>query len=348
MNTQCLLSICIATKNRANFIRETLNSLYEQNTVLGRCEIVILDSSTNTDTFEVVDSLNNNLIPIKYIANTKLNLDEGYDAAVMGSNGTYCWLLPDDDLLFDNALSIINSYLSLNYDLILLNLQCYNKEMNIDLGQKLHNSKCDLFYTENNRDLFLMEMGILLSYIGSVIIKKSIWVAKSREKYFGTWFVHVGVILDSDLIKNIVFINKPLIKYRSGNSSWTDKSFEIWYVKWPKLIWSFSKFGHDAKNLIGKKRSWDNLLKLIKSRAMGEFNYNTYKTYICEDKLNPFVKYTTLLISIVPKLILNTFLIVYCSLFKRKNLYTIYNLIMSSPNKRFSISLARLFFQKFR
>jgi hypothetical protein len=183
------------------------------------------------------------------------------------------------------------------------------------------------------------------NFFEDLIIKKSIWLSKPRVSYFGSWFVHVGVILASDEINRIIHISEPLIKYRSGNSSWTAKSFEIWYIKWPKLIWSFSIFNDAIKNEIAPKESWNFLFKLIKSRAMGEYDYNIYKKFI-KFNTNGSKKISLIFISKLPILFLNSFLIIYCSIFRRNNKYTIYNLILSSPNKTFSLTLAKMFFLK--
>jgi abequosyltransferase len=339
-----ILSICIATKNRANYLEETLLSILIQKS--SSIEIVILDSSSDNQTRNLIEKLNLVDPIFKYIKNEKLNLDEGYDEAVMNSNGLYCWLLPDDDLIIEETIYIILNNIALGYDLILLNLECYNKEMTLNLKQKLKNSETDLIFSKNDLNNFLTEMGILLSYIGSVIIKKSIWMSKPRLPYFGSWFVHVGVILASDEINRILYISEPLIKYRSGNSSWTAKSFEIWYIKWPELIWSFSNFNDSIMNKIAPKESWNLLSKLIKSRAMGEYDFNIYKKYI-KSNSNTSKKIILLFISKLPVLILNTLLIIYCSIFRRYNKYTIYNFVMSSPNKTFSLTLTKIFFLKF-
>ena len=338
-----ILSICIKTKNRTNYLEETLLSILIQKP--SSIEIIILDSSSDNQTRNLIESLNL-LDPIfKYIKNEKLNLDEGYDEAVMNSNGLYCWLLPDDDIIIEESINIILTKIALDYDLILLNLECYNKEMTLSLKQKLKNSETDLFFSKNDLNHFLSEMGNLLSYIGSVVIKKSIWLSKPRVSYFGSWFVHVGVILASDQINRIIYITKPMIKYRSGNSSWTTKSFEIWYIRWPELIWSFSNFNDAIKNKVAPKKSWNSLFKLIKSRAMGEYDYNIYKKFI-KSNSNSSRIILLLFISKFPILILNSFLIIYCSIFRRGNKFTIYNLVKSSPNNTLSLILSKIFILK--
>ena len=335
-----ILSICITTKNRAKYLEETILSILNQKPSL--IEIVIIDSSLDDKTKNIINKFN--LIdPIfKYIKNQKLNLDEGYEEAVLNSNGLYCWLLPDDDIIIEESINIILNNISLGYDLILLNLECYNIELTLSLKQKLKKSETDLFYSKNDLNKFLDEMGNLLSYIGSIVIKKSVWLSKPRTSYFGSWFVHVGVILASDEINTIKFISKPLIKYRSGNSSWSTKSFEIWYIRWPELIWSFPKFNDTIKNKVAPKESWNSLFKLIKSRAMSEYDYNVYKKFIKTNN-NSFKNLLFLIISKLRILFLNLILIIYCSIFRRGYKFTIYNLVLSSPNTFLSFTLSKVF-----
>ena len=65
-----ILSICITTKNRANYLEETLLSILIQKP--SSVEIVILDSSLDNQTRSLIEKLNL-LNPIfKYIKNEKL------------------------------------------------------------------------------------------------------------------------------------------------------------------------------------------------------------------------------------------------------------------------------------
>lgn len=309
-------------------------------------EIIIVDSSDDNKTFDLVKRLNQKVSYINYIKDSSLNLDQGYDHAVINSRGLYCWPIPDDDILIKNSISLVFKNIKKNFDLILVNLKCYNVDMTIDLSQKLKESNQDKVYTNKDLNEFFYEMGSLCSYIGSIIIKKNIWTSINRNPYFGTWFIHVGVILGSDKIKKIKFLSKPIIKYRSGNSSWTSKSFEIWYIKWPKLINSFSNLNQKVKNKIAPINSWSSFNKLLKSRAMGEYNYKIYRKYIKKDPGSKKFNYLYLLISLIPILPLNFSLIFYCSLFKRKARFSLYNIIMSSRNKKLGFMISRILFMK--
>ena len=200
---------------------------------------------------------------------------------------------------------------------------------------ELKESNRDIIFTGDLKDELMSEMGVLLGYIGAVIIKRDIWFENSREQFFGSWFVHVGVIFSSKLIKNSIFISKPLIEHRSGNASWTFKSFDIWYSKWPNLIWSFDQYSEAAKHKVTSRTPWTRNLSLLKSRAMGEYNHQMYTKYIASNTqfsslIIPFI------ISYLPRLLLNTFILIYCAILRRHVLYTLYNIMLSSPAPRVS------------
>lgn len=330
--TQPLLSICINTRNRAHFLIETLDSILAQ--ILPNIEIVVVDGASEDITCEVMQNYVSNHSVIKYIkSDLPIGIDEGYDLAVSEASGIYCWMLPDDDLIVEGALAKIIDNLNANYDLIILNLACYTKDFKLNLDQRLFNFANNKIYQKTELNQFFSDLGFGLSYIGCVVIKRNIWFESDRTQYYGSYFVHVGVIGTSTLIDKIIFIQEPLIKYRSANSSWTPRSFEIWYFKWPDLIWSFDKLSDEVKSKVVSRKPWERALTLLKSRAMGEYDYRIFNNKISqmESGMRRLIPY---IISRLPVAPLSLALLVICSIFKRKGLYTIYNLIVSAPYPR--------------
>ena len=94
-------------------------------------------------------------------------------------------------------------------------------------------------YAPTNMECLFIDALHYLSFIGAVVIRRSIWLSRERESYFGTEFVHVGVIFQKPLPGPALIIAEPYIIIRFGNGQWTPRSFEIWMFKWPKLVWSF-------------------------------------------------------------------------------------------------------------
>jgi abequosyltransferase len=336
-----LLSICINTKNRAEFLAETLDSIVAQ--IVVGVEIVVVDGASTDNTPSLMEQYTLKYPFVRYLRSEKhLGIDDGYDAAVGYAVGSYCWLLPDDDLILPGALEVVVNKIKLAFDLIVVNMDLYTKDLRINLNQRFFKLTEDRVYWAHEFEEFLSNHGNGLSYIGCVIIKRELWFEKERTPFFGSFFVHVGVILGSTLIKNILFLHIPALQYRGGNVSWSARSFEIWNYKWPELIWSFDRFSVKTKKTVVVAKPWMRALTLLKSRAVGEYNFEIYKNNFSFVKISWFKTYS-FLISRLPVAPLNILLVLFCLIFKKNNHFTIYNLMMSSPRPVLSKKLIQLF-----
>ena len=122
------------------------------------------------------------------------------------------------------------------------------------------------------------------SYI--IIINRKTWLSRDRETYFGTLFIETGVIFQYPPLTKIHVISEPLIKIRYGQGMWEPKSFEIWYFKWPELIWSFPHYSDIAKQKITPKKKWRKITNLLKARAFGHYSNKEFKKILSVDN-NP-------------------------------------------------------------
>ena len=104
--TKPLLSICIATYNRAEFIGETLESIIPQ--ITDEVEIVIVDGASTDNTQKVVHDYIQRSARIRYVLlPSNGGVDHDYNQVVELAQGEYCWLLTDDDLLKPDAISTV-------------------------------------------------------------------------------------------------------------------------------------------------------------------------------------------------------------------------------------------------
>ena len=89
-----------------------------------------------------------------------------------------------------------------------------------------------------------------MSFIGCVVINRDLWLQREKKRYFGTEFIHVGVIFQAPLPGPALVIAEPYITIRFGNAQWTSRALEIWMFKWPNLICHLRIFQNSQGKII--------------------------------------------------------------------------------------------------
>ncbi len=342
------LSICISTLNRSDLLRELIESIMHQSSK--SFEVVISDGGSSDDTVEAMKDLEKKYDNLKFInPGRPVGLDEGYHLAVIESTGKYIWCMPDDDYIIEGAIEKINNILDDDQtDFLIVNLRCYTNDLKTNLGQSLIPLKKDLSMSYEDFKEIFSENIYGLSYMGTHILKREIWFENNPEDFYGCWFGTFAAMGESKKINKVKYIAEPIIHYRSACSCWTEHSFEIWYEIWPGLVNQFGLFSKKLNKNPEILYPWLRGLTLLKSRAMGEFNFNCYKRYIYNNK-NAKLKdhISSVIISFMPIWPLNKLMLIAMLIFKRRYLYSIYTVAMSSATPNFAINLSKLFGIKF-
>ena len=295
------LSICISTLNRGAFLGETLESILPQLT--DEIELLILDGASTDNTQEVATSFAARCPRLKYI---RLETGEGFDEKYcrLGeiAAGDYCWMFADDDLLKPGAVAAVMEAMRKDYSLIVVNAEVRSKDLAVCLKRKRINAAQDRTYAPTSPDLdhLLADTGMHLTYIGGIVMKRSVWNQRERQKYFGTLFVHVAVIFQDPLPGDVLFLAYPWIIIRYGNALWTPRSFEIWMFTFPQLVWSFSHFANWAKQRVELREPWRCWHRLLMARAMGHYSRNEYSRWLEQRFRSPSERLLGRMIATVP------------------------------------------------
>ena len=124
-----LLSVCIATFKRAEFLAATLDSIVEQ--LEGGVELVIVDGASPDRTPAVVAPYLARFPAIRYFREEENSgVDRDYDKAVGYARGEYCWLMTDDDLLKPGAIRrVLGALREEGRSLILVNAEVRNADL---------------------------------------------------------------------------------------------------------------------------------------------------------------------------------------------------------------------------
>lgn len=330
------LSICISTYNRGRFIGETLDSILHQ--MEDGVEIIVVDGASPDNTSEVMSGYLSRYPHIRYCREKENSgVDHDYDKAVGYASGEHCWLMTDDDLMKPGAIRRVLSALERKNDLIVVNSEIWNADLSERLLERRLDIPVDVEYGESDRDAFFTSTANQLGFIGCVIVRRSFWLSRDRSTYYGTLFIHVGVIFQNPPVTAASVIADPLIMIRNGNAMWSPRSFEIWMFKWPQLVWSFSNFSAVSKQAVCKQEPWDNFKQLFYHRAMGSYSLKEFRMYL-HQKTKGFVFAKAYVAAVFPGVMANLIVVFYYLIFKRSSRLALFDVLQS----RYATVVSRL------
>jgi len=320
------LSICIATFKRGPFIGETLDSILAQ--MEPEVEIVVVDGASPDNTQEVMAGYTQRHKEIRYFREPENSgVDADFDKAVGYARGEYCWLMTDDDLLKPGAIAKVISALCED-DLVIVNSEVRNADLSEVFEARRLGFDIDRTYRAEDCEALFAETAAYLSFIGCVVIRRSIWLARERSTYYGSLFIHVGVIFQSPPVMNVRVIAEPLITIRYGNAMWTSRSFEVWMFKWPQLVWSFPDFSDTVKRKVCRHEPWRSAKALFHNRALGAYTVAEFRKYWQSDvgKVERLIAYV---LSIFPASLANLIMVIYFSTLAKPAQMALHDLLYS-------------------
>lgn len=237
INNDVVLSICIASMNRGSELRaqveELLSSCDDP-----RVEVVVADASPSHEQL----SLNHSRLRVVALG-APGGVDFDYDQAINQATGRYCWLFTDDDKFAPNTIQRILDVIenaaksdSLAPSLILVNASVHDPNGNILESSMLRPDSVPL--AAKAAAASFAPLSYLLTFIGSVVIDRQLWIERRSDDFMGSEFRHVGLILSQSLPGPVELISEPLITIKYGVSHWEPRALRVWTKQWPALIQS--------------------------------------------------------------------------------------------------------------
>lgn len=277
------LSICMVTRNRADFIGDTLDSILLQ--LSPEVELLVVDGASTDATPEIIAQYREQYPSIRYYREEiNSGIDGDYDKAVGYARGDYCWLMPDDDLVLPGAVARVLALLAEEPELLLVDGEVRDVRLERVLVERRLSFSGVRRYSAEDADRFLVDAGDILSFIGCMVVRRSFWQARNRERHYGSFFVHVGVVLQAPP-QSAIICGETLMRIRYGNSMWTPRRFEIWAVSWPKLIEEAQGYSNEAKRTLMPRPPWRDLKQMISFRARGAYGRREYRQFISGRRL---------------------------------------------------------------
>ncbi len=228
--------------------------------------------------------------------------------------------MSDDDIFKPGAIEDVLRGIAQGHDVIIVNAEVQNSECTRLLMPKVAKITEDRVYSPGEDEQFFIDAANLLSYIGATVVKKSFWQNRPREPYYGTDFLHVGVIFQKPIEGTALLIAKPLISQRYGVAIWSPRRFEVSIVHWPSLIWSFHTVSETAKRRICLRYPWESFRDLTYRRATAAYTFQHFSKYVMPAKVSLYSKMMALVISLLPGVFTNLAALIYYTQIKKSEI----------------------------
>jgi len=179
------------------------------------------------------------------------------------------------------------------------------------------NFESDRVYQPGELDRLFVEVAHILKYVGCVVIKRSIWLARERRRYYGSFFIYFGVIFQESLPGETLVIAEPCIRYRMGNAhEFSPRIPEIQFSKWPSLVRSVALSDAARRNAYSAE-PWRHIRGLLYFRALGWYSWTEYRRWV-RPQLSLFrERLIPILVALLPGVLVNACFVLYCSVCRR-------------------------------
>lgn len=336
---EAILSLCITTRNRLTSLSRLIGELECE--MSDAVELIIVDGASTDGTQEFLASLVKKRSKIRCkLEPTNSGIDQGYDECVGLASGRYCWMLSDDDQIIKGGINRVLQVMRLgDFDLIVANSQVWDLSLTKCLIDNQLKIKENFIYTRTDMNGLFLSTASVASFIGSIIIKREIWLKRERKIYYGSWFIHLGVIFQRQLDCGAIVVADPVIRIRYGAASWSDKSFDIWMKSWPTLLWSFSTVSVEARSSVVSREPGRSILKHLIFRC---YNVTFLKASETIPHLSFFRSFIIRIIYLTPPRLCNIVVAIGCYVTREKRLLLLYDM----ANSKSSGLLSRILFNK--
>jgi abequosyltransferase len=293
------LSFCITSRNRAQVIGTTLENLLEQ--CSSDVEVVVVDGASTDDSVAVISEIASRHPQLRLLTpKENSGLDADFDKAVQAAKGTYCWLFSDDDLIVPGAVLRVLEACAEDPLVVITDASVHNADFTEVECERRLPAQGPSRYGPGDTVEFFRECATHLTFIGAVVIKKDFWLSRERKSYYGSEFIHCGVLFQAPIPGTTILIREPLVKIRHGVGSWLKRWFDVWMYKWPKLVWSFGWIDEEVRREVHEAEPWTNWQRLFWARMAGFYDFDQFRKLVLPRARRASQLWKPLILAVLP------------------------------------------------
>jgi glycosyltransferase involved in cell wall biosynthesis len=283
-----LLTITIPTYKRPELLHKNLVHIFEQAAAHEDVSVLVLDDSDGSANAPWIARVRAQFpqARLDYVVNERnLGIDENIKNCILSARSEYVWLLGEDDLLTAGALDKVRTallaerpgFLFANY------IYCDDAHARTAESPVLPGGQG---YSVIAFDAFAAANVWALGFIGGCVLRATDWKAQDVAKFTGSYYSHVGGIIDASVGRDIVVMRDVLVLNRAedvNTFTWSKSTFDVYFSFYDVL--RKSRLSADPTLLARCESAAAHLFKvyslpwLAAKRADGVYDSAAYGTY---------------------------------------------------------------------
>ena len=312
------LAICIPTYRRPQMLKQCVLSAIAS--AEGRpISIFIADDSMSDINRPVLDELSAAHPFVRWQANTvNLGIDQNIRHVLSLSDCDYSWMIGEDDVFVPGAVAAMYDLVQQRSEPFIFSNYRYVTE---DHSKVLGTAVAGIAEGPQDAADFVEKNLWAVGFLGSCVLRRDALAQTSGEAYRGTYFTHVGRVLDILGREPLMYVSaQPAISNRAQGDdtfTWKHDSFGVFLG-----FGGMCAIASNANNTLAgairaaagnyrAKFAYFSLKTSFRLRSEGAFDLRQYNVYIRQLRLEPWRKAFLLTLALSPRALIRPFALLY-------------------------------------
>lgn len=301
------LAICIPTYRRPALLERCVKSALAS-ALDGSISVVVADDAASDVNVEVMTRLTAEHPNVQWHRNPRnLGIDDNIQHAVDLCEADFAWLIGEDDSFVAGAVAaMVDRLQHLDAPFVFANYRYVDESMLRELGTALPATADSTMA----RGPFVEQWLWAVGFLGACVVRKASWRATTAEPYRGTYYTHVGRIVEMLAREpNVTIVAQPSVCNRvegQDTFSWKTDSYGVFFgfvamcrragERVPALAANLQR----AAAAMERRYRWLSLRLALRLRSENAFDRDQYEKYLKPWPMNPLKKILMLCVSVAP------------------------------------------------
>ncbi len=234
--TTPLLGFCIPTHKRPDQLVRCVRSIVRSAAPFG-LPVHVADDSGDETNVAAMAALKAEYPAIHHHRNPRnLGIDRNILRCVDLCHARHAWIMGEDDRVLPQAVpAVLETLAGGERPFVFVNYSSVDEELRLVLDERSLPLARDV---DESAEEFLARDAWSMGFIGACVVEKSRWATVRSERYVGTYYAHVGTIMEYLRGHRVRLIAKPLVLNRCGTPrlfTWKSSTFDVLHG-WARMI----------------------------------------------------------------------------------------------------------------